>query len=83
MAVLLAERLEREQRVDPLFAHLPDPDEDPLVKGIASSPASRIVSSRRAGALQGDAQCGPPFRPSRSAVVLSMIPIDAETGRST
>ena len=54
----------------------------PLVNGIASSPARRIVSRRRAGILSGEAQCGPPFSPSRSAVVSSMIPIDAQTGRS-
>ncbi len=52
------------------------------MNGIRSSPASAIVSSRRAGTLSGEAQCGPPFAPSRSAVVSSMIPIDAETGRS-
>ncbi len=60
----------------------PMPMRIPLVNGIASSPASRIVSSRRAGTLSGDAQCGPPFAPSRAAVVSSMIPIEAETGRS-
>ena len=52
------------------------------MNGIESSPASRIVSRRRAGTLSGDAQCGPPFSPSRSAVVSSMIPIEAETGLS-
>ena len=66
----------RSSRVSPM------PMRIPLVNGIASSPASRIVSSRRAGILSGDAQCGPPFSPSRSAVVSSMIPIEAETGRS-
>ena len=52
------------------------------MNGISSSPASRIVSSRRAGSLSGDAQCGPPRAASRSAVVSSMIPIEAATGRS-
>ena len=52
------------------------------MNGIASSPASRIVSSRRAGTLSGEAQCGPPRAASRSAVVSSMIPIEAATGRS-
>ena len=52
------------------------------MNGIRSSPASSIVSSRRAGSLSGEAQCGPPFAASRSAVVSSMIPIEAETGRS-
>ena len=66
----------RSSRVSPI------PMRIPLVNGIESSPASRIVSRRRAGTLSGDAQCGPPFAPSRSAVVSSMIPIDAETGRS-
>ncbi len=45
----------RSSRVSPM------PMRIPLVNGIASSPASRIVSSRRAGSLSGDAQCGPPF----------------------
>ena len=31
------------------------------MNGIRSSPASSIVSSRRAGTLSGEAQCGPPF----------------------
>ena len=65
----------RSSRVSPM------PMRIPLVNGIASSPASRIVSRRLAGTLSGDAQCGPPFAESRSAVVSSMIPIDAETGR--
>ena len=55
----------------------------PLVNGIASSPASRIVSSRTAGTLSGEAQCGPPFSDSRSDTVSSMIPIDADTGLSS
>ena len=67
----------RSSRVSPM------PMRIPLVNGIASSPASRIVSSRRAGSLSGEAQCGPPLAPSRSAVVSSMIPIEAETGRSS
>ena len=67
----------RSSRVSPI------PMRIPLVNGIASSPARRIVSSRRAGILSGEAQCGPPFSPSRSAVVSSMIPIEAETGRSS
>ena len=66
----------RSSRVSPI------PTRIPLVNGIASSPAIRIVSSRRAGSLSGDAQCGPPRAASRSAVVSSMIPIDAATGRS-
>ncbi len=66
----------RSSRVSPI------PMRIPLVKGMASSPASLIVSSRRAGSLSGEAQCGPPFAERRSAVVSSMIPIDAETGRS-
>ena len=66
----------RSSRVSPI------PMRIPLVNGIASSPARRIVSRRRAGSLSGEAQCGPPFSPSRSAVVSSMIPIEAETGRS-
>ncbi len=66
----------RSSRVSPI------PMRIPLVNGIASSPASRIVSRRRAGTLSGEAQCGPPFSPSRSAVVSSMIPIDALTGLS-
>ena len=66
----------RSSRVSPI------PMRIPLVNGTASSPASRIVSRRRAGSLSGEAQCGPPFAPSRSAVVSSMIPIEAETGRS-
>ena len=61
----------RSSRVSPM------PIRIPLVNGIRSSPASAIVSSRRAGTLSGEAQCGPPFAPSRSAVVSSMIPIDA------
>ena len=52
------------------------------MNGTRSSPARRIVSRRRAGTLSGDAQCGMPFAESRSATVSSMIPIDAETGRS-
>ena len=65
----------RSSRVSPI------PIRIPLVKGIRSSPARRIVSRRRAGILSGEAQCGPPRSPSRSAVVSSMIPIEAETGR--
>ena len=45
----------RSSRVSPI------PMRIPLVNGIASSPASRIVSRRRAGSLSGEAQCGPPF----------------------
>ena len=67
----------RSARVSPM------PIRIPLVNGIASSPASRIVSSRTAGTLSGDAQCGPPFSDSRSETVSSMIPIDADTGRSS
>ena len=52
------------------------------MNGIRSSPARSIVSSRRAGTLSGEAQCGPPFSESRSETVSSMIPIEAETGRS-
>ena len=66
----------RSARVSPI------PIRIPLVNGIASSPASRIVSSRAAGNLSGEAQCGPPRSASRSASVSSMIPIEAETGRS-
>ena len=66
----------RSARVSPM------PIRIPLVNGIPSSPASRIVSSRRAGTLSGDAQWGPPRAASRSAVDSSMIPIDAATGRS-
>ena len=66
----------RSSRVSPI------PMRIPLVNGIRSSPASRIVSRRRAGSLSGEAQCGPPLRRDRSAVVSSMIPIEAETGRS-
>ena len=66
----------RSSRVSPI------PIRIPLVNGTRRSPASRIVSRRRAGTLSGEAQCGPPFAPSRSAVVSSMIPIEAETGRS-
>ena len=43
----------RSSRVSPI------PIRIPLVNGIASSPASRIVSRRRAGILSGEAQCGP------------------------
>ena len=50
----------RSARVSPM------PIRIPLVNGIASSPASRIVSSRAAGTLSGEAQCGPPFSDSRS-----------------
>ena len=67
----------RSSRVSPI------PIRIPLVNGIASSPASRIVSSRAAGTLSGDAQCGPPFCESRSETVSSMIPIEADTGRSS
>ena len=45
----------RSARVSPI------PIRIPLVNGIRSSPASSIVSSRRAGSLSGEAQCGPPF----------------------
>ena len=53
------------------------------MNGMRSSPASAIVSSRAAGALSGEAQWGPPRADRRSAVVSSMIPIDAATGRSS
>ena len=66
----------RSARVSPI------PIRIPLVNGIRSSPASPIVSRRRAGTLSGEAQCGPPFAESRSEAVSSMIPIEAETGRS-
>ena len=69
-------RRSRSPRVSPI------PTRIPLVNGIESSPARRIVSSRRAGSLSGEAQCGPPRAASRSAVVSSMIPIDAATARS-
>ena len=65
----------RSSRVSPI------PIRIPLVNGIESSPARRIVSRRRAGSLSGEAQCGPPRSANRSEVVSSMIPIDAETGR--
>ena len=51
----------RSARVSPI------PIRIPLVNGIRSSPASSIVSRRRAGSLSGEAQCGPPFAESRSA----------------
>ena len=52
---------ERLERLEPLGSRVsPIPIRIPLVKGIRSSPASSIVSSRRAGSLSGEAQCGPP-----------------------
>ena len=58
----------RSARVSPM------PIRIPLVNGIASSPASLIVSSRTAGTLSGDAQCGPPFSESRSETRLEHDP---------
>ncbi len=53
------------------------------MNGIRSSPASAIVSSRRAGTLSGEPKCGPPRSDSRSDDVSSMIPCDTETPRSS
>ena len=53
-----------------------------MVNGTAASPASRSVSSRRAGSLSGEPKCGPPRADSRSADDSSMIPCDALTLRS-
>ena len=50
------------------------------MNGTASSPASRIVSSRASGSLSGEPWCGMPFSASRSEVDSSISPIDAETG---
>ena len=80
--VLVAERLQGEEGVDPLLARLADADEDPARERDRELAGETDRLSRRAGSLSGEAQCGPPFSPSRSAVVSSMIPIEAETGRS-
>ena len=53
------------------------------MNGTASSPASRIVSSRASGSLSGEPWWGMPFSMSRSEVDSSISPIDAETGRSS
>ncbi len=66
----------RSARVSPI------PIRIPVVNGIASSPASRIVSRRAAGRLSGEPKCGPPRSESRSAAVSSMSPCDAVTSRS-
>ncbi len=65
----------RSARVSPI------PIRIPVVNGTRASPASRSVSSRAAGSLSGEPKCGPPRRESRSAVVSSIIPIEAATGR--
>ena len=53
------------------------------MNGTRASPASRSVARRAAGSLSGEPKCGPPRRDSRSEVVSSIIPIDADTGRSS
>ncbi len=47
----------------------------PVVKGMRSSPASRIVSSRTAGRLSGEPKCGPPRSESRSDARLEHDPL--------
>ena len=64
--VALAELADREQRFDPLRSRLADPDQDPGGERHGASPASRSVSSRRAGSLSGEPKCGPPRADSRS-----------------
>ncbi len=66
----------RSSRVSPM------PMRIPVVKGMRSSPARRIVSSRTAGRLSGEPKCGPPRSERRSDAVSSMIPCDAVTSRS-
>ena len=82
VAVLLGEVAERQQGVEPLLARLADPDQDPARERDPELAGEAHRLEPRAGSLSGEAQCGPPRAPSRSAVVSSMIPIDALTGRS-
>ena len=51
VAVLGVHGGERRERVDALLRRLADPTRMPLVNGIRSSPAARIVSSRTRGML--------------------------------
>ena len=55
----------------------------PVVKGMRSSPARRIMARRVAGRLSGASSWGPPGPQSRSEVVSSIIPWLAETSRSS
>ena len=52
------------------------------MNGTPAAPAASSVASRAAGSLSGEPKCGPPRSASRSEVVSSMSPIEAETGRS-
>src|SRR6058998_3141274 len=54
-SALIAARLSaRSRRVSPM------PTRMPVVKGICSSPASRIIARRSAGSLSGALWCAPP-----------------------
>ena len=58
----------------------PMPTRMPLVKGIRSSPAASIVSSRAAGCFVGEPACTVSIR--RSDTDSSIRPIEAFTSRS-
>ena len=60
----------------------PIPMRMPVVKGTASSPASRSVASLGPGRLSGEPKCGPPRQASRGDRLSSMIPCETETRRS-
>ena len=59
----------RSRRVSPM------PMRIPVVKGTACAPARAIMSMRTAGTLLAQPKCGPPFWPSRTALVSSMMPL--------
>ncbi len=65
----------RSRRVSPMPIRMPE------VNGTAAAPAAPMVASRAAGTLSGEPKCGPPRRPSRSAVLSSINPCETDTGR--
>jgi hypothetical protein len=68
-----------EQRVDALTEGLPDPDQQPRGEG-HRQPAGVLEGLQpAAGSLSGAWKCAWPLASSRSEVVSSMMPIDAET----
>ena len=70
---------QRLQRGDALLGGLADATRMPLVNGICSSPAARIVSRRRAGCLVGEPACTVCIK--RSDTDSSISPCEAVTSR--
>ena len=74
--------MERESGLLELKRVSPMPIRMPVVIGTACSPARRKVSRRTSGCLSTHFQCGPPRSHRRVEDDSSMMPIEADSGRS-